>query len=368
MALKKINDAAAAAPPVGWWWDLRARTGALTLLEGFGGEGKSAITRNLIARASRGRQMPFDEAIRSPSGAVILASAEENIGDIRGQLAADRADLDRILIDDGRPRPLTLPRDLHVLDRAVEQVGAGVVNLEPLIERVPDAARSEKAVRAALTEITTWAAYRKIPIVATRHWDKAGRGPQKSRGLGSSAIGYYAREILCTMPDPRAKDQHQRLLLECKQHEAETLVYRTVKRDGAVVVEWLDAWMGDARDLTGTLDHRQLALAMRVLREELRDEPRPSSEIKKAMSSVSVSAATASRAKAIMEILHVKIGATWWTYTPDQQHIIDDMRRVRNLPPDDDDDDDDDWPHGDPLPVDPTPAPVTAPSPVGASG
>jgi hypothetical protein len=168
------------------------------------------------------------------------------------------------------------------------------------------------------------------------------------------------------MPDPRAKNPHQRLLVECKQHAAEALVYRTAKRDGAVVVEWLDAWMGDARDLTGTLDHRQLALAMRVLREELRDEPRPSSEIKRAMSKVSVSAATASRAKAIMDILHAKIGPEWWTYTPDQQHIIDEMRRVRNLPHDDEDDEDDWRDDDEPLPVIPPLAPVTAPSPVGA--
>src|SRR5215218_2435961 len=99
---------------VEWLWPGRIPKGKLSLVEGDPGTGKSALTIDLAARISVGRELP-DGAPCEVSG-VVLMSAEDGPADtIRPRLDAAAADASKVLAltavsdTEGQERLLSVP-------------------------------------------------------------------------------------------------------------------------------------------------------------------------------------------------------------------------------------------------------------------
>src|SRR5262245_58174684 len=108
--------------PADWLWQDYVPRGALTLLEGDPGLGKSLLALDLAARVSRGWQMPpaagpYEGA--EPRGVLLLSAEDDLKRTIRPRLDAAGADVQRVWhltavqTDEGE-QPPELPRDLYL--------------------------------------------------------------------------------------------------------------------------------------------------------------------------------------------------------------------------------------------------------------
>src|SRR5881398_3327781 len=87
--------------PVAWLWTGRIAFGALTLLAGRTGDGKSSLLSDVAARLSRGRPFPDEEvATREPGRIVIFAAEEDPAAALVARACEQEADRSRIAVDD----------------------------------------------------------------------------------------------------------------------------------------------------------------------------------------------------------------------------------------------------------------------------
>ena len=122
---------------VEWLWQDRLPLAKLAVLDGDPGLGKSAVTLDVAARVSAGLELP--EGDRCGPAGVVLLSAEDGLADtIRPRLDAVGADTERIValstIIESKTgeRAISLTKDLTIIERAIEQVGAALVVVDPL--------------------------------------------------------------------------------------------------------------------------------------------------------------------------------------------------------------------------------------------
>ena len=121
-----------------WLWDRRIPLGKITVLDGDPGLGKSVLTMEIAASVTVGLALPGGQPV-DPAGVVIL-NAEDGLADtIRPRLDAAGGDPSRVLAiatvadSRGRERPLSIPEDIPTIERGLEQVGADILIIDPLM-------------------------------------------------------------------------------------------------------------------------------------------------------------------------------------------------------------------------------------------
>src|SRR4030095_12857242 len=118
--------------PVDWLWRGFLPRGRLVVLDGDPGTGKTSVVLDVIARVSRGLELPDGSAPTEPMGALIMSAEDDAADTLVPRLRAADADLDRIatmpeIRDQGIPRPIQLPQDLPAIEREIRAYDAGVV-------------------------------------------------------------------------------------------------------------------------------------------------------------------------------------------------------------------------------------------------
>src|SRR5690606_21627957 len=103
--------------PVRWLWPSRIPCGALTLLVGYPGTGKSTLLSDVAARITTGRPM-FDCTGWPKRQEALLISGEDDPGNtIRPRLRSAGADIQRVRILDTTTDQIQLPSDLPSIER-----------------------------------------------------------------------------------------------------------------------------------------------------------------------------------------------------------------------------------------------------------
>lgn len=116
---------------VEWLWPRRIPKGKITVLDGDPDNGKSVLTTDLAARVTASLNLP-DGTSTEAAGAVII-SAEDGASDtIRPHFDAARGDPNRALLL-GDEEPFAIPEDIPKLERAIRQVGASLVVIDPIM-------------------------------------------------------------------------------------------------------------------------------------------------------------------------------------------------------------------------------------------
>jgi hypothetical protein len=111
--------------PIRWLWPNRIPRGAISILDGDPGLGKSAIAIDLTARVSRGLVMPpagGPDQVTEPGGVLILSAEDDLARTIRPRLDAAGADVSKVLALEAirlnkETLPPVLPQDLGSLRR-----------------------------------------------------------------------------------------------------------------------------------------------------------------------------------------------------------------------------------------------------------
>lgn len=199
--------------PVEFLFPGRVPLGALTVLAGDPGLGKSTWSCALAADVTAGRL--------GEGGTVLLANAEDSPGQVVvPRLAAAGANLDRVeffataTVDTStRPleigeRPFTLPDDVGALEAHAKEVGARLVVIDPLNAHLGEkvSTKSDHSVRRGLAPLAAMAQRLSIAVVVVLHLNKA-QGTDALYRVGGS-IGFVggARSLLLFTRDPEDPD------------------------------------------------------------------------------------------------------------------------------------------------------------------
>jgi RecA-family ATPase len=195
--------------PVRWIWRGYIAIGAVTLIDGDPGTGKTTVVFDIAARVSSGRAMPDGSYgdVEGPAGVVILSAEDDDAHTIAPRLREAGADLapGRIVrlaavrhVSEAKGEQRETQRmpsllDVDAVREAIIQSGAALVTIDPLMAYLPGDAHRDNEVRQALAPLSALAAERGVAVVVVRHLNKSGGTNAIQRGGGSIGIIVAAR-------------------------------------------------------------------------------------------------------------------------------------------------------------------------------
>ena len=198
-------------------------TGSLTLIAGQEGLGKSTVAYSLAADLTRGR-LPGVHRGTAKGG------ADRGYGDswahtIVPRLMAAGADLDLIYRVEavsvlGTHSAVSLPKDNEALLDAIDQTGAALVLLDPLMSRVAaglDTHRDQE-VRQALEPLVDIADQTGAVVCGLIHFNKTGSSDPLNSVMASKAFTAVARTVNVVVKDTDDETGRRRLFATPKSN------------------------------------------------------------------------------------------------------------------------------------------------------
>ncbi|MEL0094840.1 MAG: AAA family ATPase, partial [Planctomycetaceae bacterium] len=242
------------AKPINWFWDSRIPLGAITVISGLPGLGKSFITCDLAARISHGHALPDSES--EILGSTIIASAEDSPEHVlKPRLEALGAKTSKVHFFEGIiPRTSTddflIPFKLEHVDElrdAILRLGdCKLLVIDPIGSYIGDIdAHRDNEVRSILTPINKLADDFQIAVLLVSHHRKGTSSNADDLTLGSRAFTGIARSVLHLVKDH--DDPDRKLLLPGKSNlaqQADGLAF-TIEGDPAKII-----WEDEVLDLT----------------------------------------------------------------------------------------------------------------------
>jgi hypothetical protein len=323
---------------VSWLSPGRIPLGKVTVVEGDPGLGKTMVLLDLGARLTRGEGFPGDPPV-VPADVVIL-SGEDGLADtIRPRLEAAGANLARVhaleavRVDDKQETGITLPGDVAIVQRLVEEKGAKLVIVDVLNAFLSGAVDSHRDhdIRRALVPLKRMAEETGAAVVVVRHLRKAGGARAVAAGGGSIGIGAAARSVLVVDQDP--SDPERRVLASVKCNLAESppsISFAVITgATGTPLIEWQGPSSETADSLAAARAARDGATegttkvdeAMELLKDWLGAGPLERSEVLKVGRQAGYSERTMDRAADRLGVYHESRGfgtdkRAYWSLRP----------------------------------------------------
>lgn len=198
-------------------------TGSLTLIAGREGLGKSTVAYSLAADLTRGR---LPGVHRGTARAVLIVATEDSWAHtIVPRLMAAGADLDLIYRVEavsvlGTHSAVSLPKDNEALLDAIDQTGAALVLLDPLMSRVAaglDTHRDQE-VRQALEPLVDIADQTGAVVCGLIHFNKTGSSDPLNSVMASKAFTAVARTVNVVVKDTDDETGRRRLFATPKSN------------------------------------------------------------------------------------------------------------------------------------------------------
>jgi putative DNA primase/helicase len=223
-SLRPVPFSQLADRSVDWLWCGWLALGNLNILDGDPGIGKTLLTLDFCARATRGKAFPGNVAALGPVN-VVLCNAEDAMEEtLRPRLRGMGADLERVfgIHDDesGLAGSLRFPSDKQELDKILTQTKARLVVIDPIVAFLDRGIQSsnDQSVRRALRPLMTLARKHQCAILLVRHLNKSGGRRALYRGGGSIGFVGSCRSALVAAVDPQQPER--RVLAPVKQNLA----------------------------------------------------------------------------------------------------------------------------------------------------
>jgi putative DNA primase/helicase len=216
--------------------------GALTVLAGQPGLGKSLLTVKIAADFSAGR-LP-------DRGDVLMLTAEDPFAEVVvPRLTAARAKLTSIhfaeLEEAYMAMPLRLPTDIETLNEIVREYSARLVVIDPLSAHLTSGVDSfkDQSVREALAPLAALAETRQLAIVLVAHLNKGQSTDPLQRLGGSIGLPAAARSVLLMgrdPDDPEGASGSRRVLAHVKSNFGQLAGSEAYRIESTTVQSWLE--------------------------------------------------------------------------------------------------------------------------------
>jgi DNA polymerase III delta prime subunit len=190
-----------------WLWDGRMPTGALCLLAGREGLGKSTLALYVAARVTRGELE--GEWFGTPRHVVVVATEDDWGVTVVPRLIAAGADLSLVSRVEAELAPdlltdLVLPADTAELANVCIRHSVALVILDPLMSRINSALDTHKDldVRRALEPLVRMAVESDATVLGLMHVNKSSTTDPLTAVMGSRAFTAVARSVSVVLADP----------------------------------------------------------------------------------------------------------------------------------------------------------------------
>jgi hypothetical protein len=220
-----------------WLWTDRLSLGALALLGGREGIGKSLAAYSLVGDITRG-SLPGAMYGR-PRNVVIAATEDSWSSTIVPRLMAAGADRSRVYrVDDAAD--LVFPRDVEKVQASILRHEAILALLDPLMSRIDGRLNShnDQQTRKALEPLAQVAQQTQTSILGIIHVNKGASTDPLNALMGSRAFTAVPRHVMFCAVDP--EDEMRRVLGQAKNNDgppALTLPLLAFRAESAVVGE-----------------------------------------------------------------------------------------------------------------------------------
>jgi hypothetical protein len=302
-----------------WLWPNRLALGKLAILDGDPNLGKSLVTLDLCARITTGRPFPNGSPSPGPANVLVINGEDGTEDTVKPRLAALQADLDRVFVVhrkecSGSSLLLRLPSDVAVLARLIEQTGAKLVVIDPIVAFLDPGVQvaSDASVRQALQPLIDLAQRFQCVILLVRHLNKTASHAAMYRGGGSIGFVGVCRSAWLVARAP--KNPRQCILAEVKNNLAgpqTSLRYEVVAPAGEVArVNWLGLCSLNADQVLAIAAKSRMGTAIvratEFLQVFLKDGPRISGEIWEAAGECCFGERTLGKAKKQLKVASKK--------------------------------------------------------------
>jgi hypothetical protein len=309
-----------------WLWPRRIPKGKITVLDGDPDNGKSVLTTDLAARVTAGLDLP--DGTKTEAAGAVIVSAEDGASDtIRPRFDAAGGDPNRALLL-GDDEPFAIPGDIPRLERAVRQVKAALVVIDPIMAFLSGDVNSnrDQDVRRALTPLKRMAERTGAAVILVRHLNKSQGGNPLYRGGGSIGIIGAARSGMVVGPHPDSDDL--RVLAGQKNNLSlppRSLAYSIeTAQNGSARISYKGFSEATAAQLLRVPEDEEeksaLFEAKEFLSSELARTPVTAKAIKKIAREAEISERTLRRAKQVLGVRSEKESDGSWTWSlPDKE-------------------------------------------------
>lgn len=188
-----------------WLWRSYVPLGAVTILQGDPGLGKSSILADLAARVTRGSCAPLSDAPMPAGGVLMLTSEDSHAAVLRPRLEVAGAAPERVFVmtevfstRDGLPRHVALSEHLGAIEAACIEQDVRLLVVDPVMSFIGGSvdAYSDYGVRQCLDALAPLAQRRDLAVMLVRHFTKSRSGAAMHHGSGSIAFSGLARSVL----------------------------------------------------------------------------------------------------------------------------------------------------------------------------
>lgn len=199
-----------------WLADKRIPAGAITLLGGREGIGKSTISYDLAARITLGTQP--GRYLGTPRAVAVVATEDAWEEVIVPRLVAAGADRTRVLrvdarTEEGRLDAISVPADLTQLATLCAEHDIALVIIDPLMSVIHGSldTHKDRDVRQALDPLARFARDNAVAVLGLIHVNKTSTTDPLNSIMASRAFTATARSVLYCIVDPESEREDRYL-------------------------------------------------------------------------------------------------------------------------------------------------------------
>jgi len=309
--------------PVEWLWEPYIPLGAITILQGDGGLGKTTISSAIAAAITTGTALP-GQIKSSPCAPVIMQNAEDSYSKtILPRLEGFGADCDRIHVIDEDEQPLSFTDER--IEQAIIRSKSKLVILDPIQAYFGGKdMNSTAAVRPIMKQLGKVAERNNCAILLVGHFHKQGSSPQY-RGLGSIDIYNAARSVLTV--GKIAWEDDMRAMVQNKSNLAAPGMPQAYRFDPDSGFTWLGDYEITVEELLkGKRKNKpeqetaqpesQTDKARRLIMTALADGAVPAGDMEKLAEESEISMKTFNRVKGDLGVVSVPLNGRWYWQIP----------------------------------------------------
>ena len=199
--------------------------GALSLIAGPAGLGKSTITQDIAARVTSGACWPASTEHAAVGNVIVLSLEDDAAARIKPRMIEAGADLGRVSIIEGTRDGesegyFNLTQHVPLLDTMMAEIGSvSLVCIDPVLAYLTGNSNLVKDVRPVMTALTNLAAKHGASILLVSHLNKNEAATAINRVQGSGAFVQAARVYYMIERDK--DDPNRRIMTPGKNNLAE---------------------------------------------------------------------------------------------------------------------------------------------------